>query len=76
MAKRKAPPGIYTVTVSFIVDENGNLSDVKALNDPGFGAGAEAVRVLKQGPKWLPAIQNGHTVAFLNKQKIAFKISG
>lgn len=76
LAKRNAPPGIYTVTLSFIVDENGNLSDIKALNDPGFGAGAEAVRVLKQGPKWLPAIQNGHNVAFLNKQKIAFKISG
>ncbi|MGN6211585.1 N-acetylmuramoyl-L-alanine amidase [Parafilimonas sp.] len=76
LAKRKAPAGIYTVTLSFIVDEDGNLSDIKALNDPGYGAGAEAVRVLKQGPKWLPAIQNGHNVAFLNKQKIAFKISG
>lgn len=75
LAKRKAPPGIYTVTLSFIVDEDGNLSDIKALNDPGYGAGAEAVRVLKRGPKWRPAIENGHTVAFLNKQKIAFKIS-
>lgn len=76
LAKRNAPPGIYTVTLSFIVDENGNLSDIKALNDPGFGAAAEAVRVIKQGPKWLPAIQNGQKVAFASKQKIAFKISG
>ncbi len=76
LAKRNAPPGIYTVTLSFIVDENGNLSDIKALNDPGYGAAAEAVRVIKQGPKWLPAIQNGQKVAFASKQKIAFKISG
>ncbi|HEX5150913.1 MAG TPA: N-acetylmuramoyl-L-alanine amidase [Parafilimonas sp.] len=75
LTKKNAPPGIYTVTVSFLVGENGKVSDIKALNDPGYGTAAEAVRVIKQGPDWVPASQNGHNVAFENKQKIAFNIS-
>jgi len=45
-----APPGNYTVIVSFLVDKSGNISEVQALNDPGYGTGVEAVRVIKKGP--------------------------
>lgn len=74
-AKNKALDGIYTVTISFLIDDNGKVSDVKALDDPGFGTGKEAVRVIAQGPDWIPATQNGHKVIFANKQKIAFSVS-
>ena len=42
-----APPGQYRVTVSFRVDKQGNVTEVKALNDPGYGTAAEAVRAIK-----------------------------
>ena len=69
-----APTGSYTAVVSFKVDENGNISDVKAVKDPGFGTGAEAVRVIKEGPKWIPGQQNGHKVTVMTKQAITFKV--
>ncbi|MBV9964008.1 MAG: energy transducer TonB [Parafilimonas sp.] len=70
----RAPAGNYTVTVSFLVDEEGNVSDVHALNDPGYGTAEEAVRVIKKGPKWVPAIQNGKNVNYRQKQNITFQV--
>lgn len=67
--------GSYTVNVQFIVDREGNVSNVKALSDPGFGLAQEAVRVIKIGPKWVPALQNGHTVKAYRVQPIRFVIS-
>jgi N-acetylmuramoyl-L-alanine amidase len=74
LADNHAAPGTYTVTVSFLVSDDGSLYNVKALNDPGFGAGMEAVRVIAQGPKWFPAQQNGRAVAAIAKQKISFQV--
>lgn len=71
---QKAPPGTYTVVVSFTVDVDGNLSDVRAENDPGYGTGAEAVRVIKRGPKWIPAVLNGRAVSAKTKQAISFRV--
>jgi protein TonB len=67
-----APAGKYTVTVSFLVDKEGNISEVKAENNPGYGTSEEAVRVIKRGPQWKPAIQNGRNVIFRQKQNITF----
>lgn len=50
------------VIVQFIVEKDGSLTDIKVARDPGYGAGKEAVRVLKSMPKWKPAIQNNRTV--------------
>ncbi len=74
-AKNNAPKGIYTVTVSFLVDENGKVSEVKAIKDPGYGTAAEAVRVIAQGPNWIPATQDGHKVTYRQKQNISFQIT-
>jgi antitoxin component YwqK of YwqJK toxin-antitoxin module len=71
-----APDGNYTVTVSFMVDENGKVSDVRAENDPGYGTAEEAVRVIKKGPNWMPAIKDGRFVAYRQKQNIVFQVSG
>ncbi len=70
-----APPGKYTVTVSFIVSKTGDISDVSAENDPGYGTKAEAVRVITKGPKWKPAVQNGRNVIYRHKQSITFVVS-
>ncbi|WP_026769101.1 energy transducer TonB [Asinibacterium sp. OR53] len=70
-----APPGKYTVYVSFTVDKTGNISDVKAENDPGYGTKDEAVRVIKKGPSWKPAVQNGRNVIYRHKQGITFVVA-
>ncbi len=75
-AMHHAPNGNYTVTVSFMVDEKGKISDVQALNDPGYGTAEEAIRVIKNGPNWAPAIQNGKSVIYRQKQNITFQVSG
>jgi protein TonB len=70
-----APPGKYTVIVSFIVSKTGDISDVTAENDPGYGTKAEAMRVITKGPKWKPAVQNGRNVIYRHKQSITFQVS-
>jgi len=70
-----APPGKYTVVVSFIVSKTGDISDVTADNDPGYGTKAEAIRVITKGPKWKPAVQNGRNVIYRHKQSITFQVS-
>jgi len=62
-----------TVIVQFIVDKEGNVSDVEAVS----GANElrdEAVRVIKKSGKWTPAVQNGRQVKSYKKQPIVFRL--
>src|SRR6187549_1492738 len=47
-----APEGTYTTVVQFVVDKEGNISDVRAMTSHGYGMEEEAMRVIKKGPKW------------------------
>ncbi len=60
------------VRVQLVVDKNGKISEVVALNDPGDGLAEEAIRVIKTGPDWKPAEQNGKPVAYRFVQTITF----
>jgi len=63
------------VVVQFIVDKDGNVSDVQAVSGPEQGGlREEAVRVIKKSGKWTPAIQNGRQVKSYKKQPITFKL--
>jgi protein TonB len=65
------------VVVQFIVDTEGNVSDVEAVSGPSEGGlREEAVRVIKKSGKWTPAIQNGRQVKSYKKQPITFKLGG
>jgi TonB family protein len=50
------------VYVTFIIEKDGSVDDVKVLRDIGYGTGDEAIRVLINSPKWLPGEQNGQKV--------------
>ena len=50
------------VYVSFVVEKNGSVANVKVVRDIGGGCGAEAVRVVKTMPKWKPGKQRGQAV--------------
>jgi TonB family protein len=47
------------VHVSFTVEKDGSLTDIKVERKLGFGIDEEAVRVLKTTKKWNPGVQNG-----------------
>jgi len=51
-----------TVVVGFIIEKDGQLSNVKILRDIGGGCGKEAARVIKSMPVWTPGKQNGRKV--------------
>jgi hypothetical protein len=72
-----APVGLYTVKVQFIVDKDGSLSDVKALTVPPNCAACadEAVRVIRKGPKWVPAIEFGKPALYQAIQFLTFQVS-
>lgn len=50
------------VYVTFIVEKDGSITDIKVLRDIGDGCGDEVVRLVKTMPKWKPAKQRGKTV--------------
>ncbi len=74
-AKHKAPPGNYTVTISFLVDKTGKVTQVQALNDPGYGTAEDAVNAFKHTPNWIPAVQNGKPVIYRQKQNITYQVT-
>ena len=53
------------VYVTFVVEKDGSLTDIKVIRDIGYGTGQEAIRVLKKCPKWNPGEQNGKKVRVL-----------
>lgn len=50
------------VYVTFVVEKDGSLTDIKVLRDIGYGTGKEAIRVLTKAPRWNPGEQNGKKV--------------
>lgn len=63
------------VTVQFVVDKAGNVSDVQAIGGPDLGGlRDEAIRVIRKSGSWIPAIQNGQKVKSYKKQPVVFKL--
>ena len=51
-----------TVQVTFVVEKDGSLTDIKVARDLSYGTGQAAINVLKKAKKWSPGIQNGRPV--------------
>jgi protein TonB len=69
-----ATPGSYKVVVRFVVAVDGTISDVEAKTNWGYGMEEEVIRVIKSGPKWIPAQQNGHSVPAYREQPIVINV--
>ena len=64
------------VIVFFIVEKDGSLSNIKVPNNPGFGLGEEAIRVLKSiKTKWEPGYMGKIPVRTLFSLPIVIKSS-
>lgn len=66
--------GFHTINVEFLVDKNGQISKVVALNKPNSKMAQHCVDIIKKGPNWKPATQNGRIVIAYRKQPITFVI--
>lgn len=62
--------------LSFIVEKDGSLTDIKVVRDLGMGTGDEAMRMLKKAPKWKPGIQNGRPVRVQYTLPIMLNLEG
>jgi TonB family protein len=59
-ARRKDIEG--TVIVAFVVNTDGTVSDFEVLKGIGGGCDEEALRIVKNSPKWTPGMQDGKVV--------------
>ncbi|UZR94500.1 energy transducer TonB [Chondrinema litorale] len=62
-----------TVKLSFRVNTNGSISNIKVEKSLGYGCDEEAIRLLKDGPKWKAKTINGNPVYSEQTIKIRFK---
>ena len=63
------------VFITFVVEKDGSITNVKIIRDIGGGCGQEAKRVVEMMPKWIPGKQNGKTVRVQYNLPITFKLN-
>lgn len=71
-----APPGKYVVTVQYIVNTNGSISDITVPTDPSFGLKNKVIELVKRLPVMTPAEINGQKVRFKVTKEFKFTITG
>ena len=59
--------------VSFVVRSTGTIDSIKVLSSPGDEYTAEAIRLIKEGPAWKPAENNGQIIDDKASIRIVFK---
>ena len=64
------------VFVSFVIEKDGSVSNVKVLRGIGGGCDEEAVRVVKSMPNWTPGKQKGEPVRVSFQMPFMFKLDG
>jgi periplasmic protein TonB len=64
-----------TVYVVFVVNTDGSIQDVDVLRGIGGGCDEEAIRVVRNAPKWTPGKQRGRPVRVKMRLPIRFKLS-
>jgi protein TonB len=47
------------VQTEFVIEKDGSISNINIVQDPGYGTGEEAKKVLKKSPKWNPGEKDG-----------------
>jgi TonB family protein len=80
-AKKNGTEG--EVTIGFVVEKDGNLSNLEVATGIGDGCDEEAIRVIKLSSPWIPAIRDHEAVAMeysvaisFHLAKLSYKISG
>ncbi|MCK5846333.1 MAG: energy transducer TonB [Bacteroidales bacterium] len=74
MAKESGIQG--TVYVTFVVEKNGSISNVKVLRGIGGGCDEAAINAIKGMPKWKPGKQRGRAVRAQFNMPVRFILAG
>jgi len=62
------------VFLSFVVEKDGSITDVKVLKGIGFGCDEEAMKVIKKSPLWKPGKNKGIPVRVRYNMPINFNL--
>lgn len=65
-----------TVYVTFVVETDGRVTDVRVLRGIGGGCDEEAIRVIQLMPRWVPGKQRGKPVRVQFNMPIKFTLQG
>ena len=60
------------VTVSFTVDYDGSLTNIKIIDSVSTDINAEAIRLIRSSPRWKPGMVNGRQVRVTYTVPITF----
>ena len=63
------------VYVTFVIERDGSISEVKVLKGIGYGCDEEAIRVVKSMPNWIPGIEEGKPVRVQFNMPLLFKLN-
>ena len=63
---------VGNVTVEFNVNKEGKLSDFKIIESLGYGCDEEAIRIIKEGPSWMPKVSGGEPRRQRVRQEVNF----
>ena len=63
------------VTVSFVVEKDGSITDVQVARSADPSLDKEAIRVVKSMPRWTPGRQNGSTVRVKFNVPVTFRLN-
>ena len=72
LAKKHGVQG--RVVIGFIVEKDGSLTDVKVLRHVDIDLDAEALRVVKGMPKWIPGCQDEQLVRVRYNVPVSFRL--
>lgn len=61
------------VVLSFLVHPDGSLDSLKIIKSPGKLFSDEAIRLIKSGPEWKPALENGKPLEDMVTIRIVFR---
>ncbi|MDR2084562.1 MAG: energy transducer TonB [Bacteroidales bacterium] len=74
MAKESGIQG--TVWLQFVIEPDGSVSNVRVVRGIGGGCDEEAIRVIKNMPKWSPGEQRGRKVRVQFSMQVKFTLQG
>ncbi len=63
------------VIISFVVEKDGSVTNIKVLQSPHESLTAEAIRVVKSSPKWEPGMQSTRPVRVMYALPIEFRFA-
>jgi TonB family protein len=63
------------VFISFVIEEDGELTDIKVLRGIGGGCDEEAVKAIAASPKWVPGKEDGIAVRQVFTMPISFTLA-